>query len=43
VGVNATKPFKAAYSEPIAAEVRDPDMFVIAHDHMSHFPFTGHK
>jgi hypothetical protein len=43
MGVNTTETFEAAYSEPIAAEVGDPDMFVIADDHMSHFPFAGHE
>jgi hypothetical protein len=43
MGVNTTKSFETAYSEPIAAEIRNPDMFIIAHDHISHFPFTGHK
>jgi hypothetical protein len=43
MGMNTTKPFEATHSEPIAAEVGDPDVFVIAYNHMSHFPFTGHK
>ena len=43
MGVNTPKPFESAYSEPIAAEVGNPDVFIIAYDHMSHRPFTGHE
>ena len=43
MGVNTTKAFKAANTKPIAAEVGNPDVFIIADDDMRHFPFTGHQ
>jgi hypothetical protein len=43
MGVNTTKPLEAADSKPIAGEVGNPDVFVIAHDHVGHLPFTVHE
>jgi hypothetical protein len=43
MGVNASKAFEAAGSEPVFAQVRNRDMIVITHDHKGYLSFPGYE
>ena len=43
MGMDASKPFEAPRPQPDSAEIRDPDMLMIAHDHIGDLPFAGHQ
>ncbi|MBW1707755.1 MAG: hypothetical protein JRJ86_21780 [Deltaproteobacteria bacterium] len=41
--MNTSKAFKPARSKPVTADVRNPDMLIVAHDNTGHFPISGHE
>ena len=40
MGMNASETFKATWSQSVTGEVRDPDVLIIAHDHIGHLTLT---
>jgi hypothetical protein len=41
--MDASKALKPALPKPVTADVRNPDMLIVAHDHAGHFPFSSHE
>ena len=37
--VNAPKPLEPAFTQPVPAEIRDPQVFVVPDHHIGHIPF----
>jgi hypothetical protein len=41
--MNASNALKPSRSKSVIADIRNPDMLIVAHGNTGHFPFSSHK